>query len=157
MPAAAEFIAEQLVMPSQTQAIRLIEHVLLKQFQQFFRMFGLLIDRIERASDDLPRRIGIIRHSFAIERFLFPPAIDAGKNPVFEVPGEHLDEGTAAIALEVWAVELDEGIFAGGQPGAGRHAWHGLEMDAAHFALGDFRQDGMEWDHKSSGLASAGK
>src|SRR3989442_12406520 len=102
-------------MPTQTQAIGFVQHVPLKLCQQFFRMFGLLIDRIERASDDLPRRIRIVRHSFAIERFLFPPAIDAGKNLVFEVPGENLDEGTAAIALEVWAVEFDKGVFASGQ------------------------------------------
>ena len=54
---ARQFLPKQLVMPSQTQAIGLVEHVPLKQFQQRFRMFGLLIDRIERASDDLPRRI----------------------------------------------------------------------------------------------------
>jgi len=29
-------------MPSQTQAIGFVQHVPLKQFQQFFRMFGLL-------------------------------------------------------------------------------------------------------------------
>jgi len=145
VPAPAEFIAEQLVMPSQTQAIGCVQHVSLKQFQQFFRMFGLLIYRIERASDDLPRRIRIPGHS--VERFLFPPAIDAGKNLVLTMPGDHLQEDTAAIALEVFAVK--PGVFAGGQAGAGRHAGHGLKMDAADFALGNFRQHGMEGDRTS--------
>src|SRR5436309_3629244 len=114
-------------------------------------MFGLLIYRIERGSDDLPRRIGIVRHSFAIERFLFPPVIDAGKNLVLMVPSDHLEEDTATIAVEVIAVKLDKGVFAGGQAGAGRHAGHSLKMDAADFALGDFRQHGMEVDHTSDG------
>ena len=144
-------------MPSQTQAVDFVQHVPLKQFQQFFRMFGLLIYRIERASDDLPRRIGIVRHSFAIERFLFPPVIDAGKNLVLTVPSDHLQEHAAAIAIQVFTVKLDKGVFAGGQAGAGRHAGHSLKMDAADFALGDFRQHGMEVDHTSDGPGLLGQ
>ena len=140
----SEFIPEQLVMPSQTQAIRFVQHMLLKQFEEFFRLFGLCINRVQRASNNLPWRIGIPRESFPIERFLFPAVIDAGQDLVLPVAGDHLEENAAAIALEVFAIELDEGVFASGQTGAGRNARHGLEMDAAHFALGDFRQDGMD-------------
>jgi hypothetical protein len=137
-------------MPSQTQAISFVQHVQLKQFAQFFRMFGLFIYRIERASDDLPRRIRIPGDAFAIERFLFPPVIDAGKNLVLTVPGDHLQEGTATIALKVFAVKLDKGVFAGGKAGAGRHAGNGLKMDAADFALGDFREQRVERYHNAN-------
>ena len=59
---------------------------------------------------------------------------------VLSVAGDHLEENAAAIALEVFAVKLEKGVFARGQAGSGRHAGHRSKMNAANLALGKFGQ-----------------
>jgi hypothetical protein len=53
--------------------------------------------------------------------------------------GDDLDEDAAAVAIGVFTVELDERIFAGGEARGLKNTGFWLEMNAAYFALGDFR------------------
>src|SRR5436309_983703 len=110
--------------------------MLLKQFEKLIGMLGLGVDRVQRTLNNLPWRVRVMRHPFPIKRFVVPAVVDAGKNLVLTMPGDHLQEDTAAIALKIVAVKLDKGVFARGKAGDGGHAGHGLKMDAAHLALG---------------------
>lgn len=54
-----------------------------------------------------------------------------------------LQQPAAAVAAGIFAVELDEGVFAQGQRAAGSD-----DMDAARFAGGKFGETGVKGCHK---------
>ena len=153
IPALAKFVAELLVMPLQTQAIGFIQRVPLKQLEQRSGVFGLGIHRIQRAADYLGRRVRIIGHALPIKRLVLPSVVDAGQNPVALIPGDHLNEGATAIAIDIFAVKLDEGVLASREAGCGRSIRRVPQMDAANFKARNFREHGVKGDHGGSACA----
>src|ERR1039458_552449 len=138
-------------MAAQTEPIRLVQDHPPEQIQEVFRELGLLIERVQLTANRSSGFIWIPRHPLPVKGLLFPSVGDAGEDLAGLALGDHLQEDSPAITVEVIAVEFEISVFVGRQCWFQGGVRRGTEMHTAHLALGQLGKQRVKWYHGQPG------
>ncbi len=138
---------EHLVVAGQPGNIGRIRHKLVpEQLEQVVGVPGLRVERVQAGLGDLAAGLGVAVQPAGVEGGALPAVVDDGEGGLGCLRGSDFQESAAAFAAGIFAVELNQGVFADGQRTAGSK-----DVGAARFAGGQFREAGVKGSHKSAG------